>query len=157
MQAISGTLDAYNYCNMFSIARRTEKPLRHMMKLGKRSPGKRTEFLRRVILAKATQEPNSPKLLKVILRDLVPSRDAKGGSSDPLSKSGLRWACSRELPKQIQALQAAIAELHGCEAVYRRTEYVRHKFNRYVAWDGLVCIFKLRGHATAKYCYAWCF
>lgn len=76
----------------------------------------------------------------------MPLRDVKGGST-PFG----------EPPKEISFLQAAIRRLHGCEAVYRRSEHVSDKFQRPVAWDGFVCVFKLLGHATAKYCYAWRF
>src|SRR4029450_596412 len=58
-------------------------------------------------------------------------------------------------PKEISDLQAAIRATHGCESIYRRTEFVREVFQANVAWDGLVRVFKLINHSKAKYCYAW--
>ena len=58
-------------------------------------------------------------------------------------------------PKEISDLQAAIRATHGCESIYRRTEFVREVFQGSIAWDGLVRVFKLVNHSKAKYCYAW--
>jgi hypothetical protein len=58
-------------------------------------------------------------------------------------------------PKEINDLQAAIRARHGCESIYRRTEFVREVFQENIAWDGLVRVFKLINHSKAKYCYAW--
>ncbi len=58
-------------------------------------------------------------------------------------------------PKEISDLQAAILATHGCESIYRRTEFVPDVFQRNIAWDGLVRVFKLINHSKAKYCYAW--
>src|SRR5205823_3084301 len=58
-------------------------------------------------------------------------------------------------PKEISDLQAAIRATHGCESIYRRTEFVREVFQGNMAWDGLVRVFKLINHSKAKYCYAW--
>jgi hypothetical protein len=58
-------------------------------------------------------------------------------------------------PKEISDLQAAIRVTHGCESIYRRTEFVREAFQGNIAWDGLVRVFKLINHSKAKYCYAW--
>jgi len=58
-------------------------------------------------------------------------------------------------PKEISDLQDAILAMHGCESIYRRTEWVPEAFQGKIAWDGLVRVFKLIGHSKAKYCYAW--
>jgi hypothetical protein len=58
-------------------------------------------------------------------------------------------------PKEISDLQDAIRAMHGCESIYRRTEWVREAFQGETAWDGLVRVFKLIGHSKARYCYAW--
>ena len=58
-------------------------------------------------------------------------------------------------PKEISDLQDAIRATHGCESIYRRTEWVAGAIQRKTAWDGLVRVFKLIEHSKAKYCYAW--
>ena len=58
-------------------------------------------------------------------------------------------------PKEISDLQDAILAMHGCESIYRRTEWVSEAFQGKTAWDGLVSVFKLIDHSKAKYCYAW--
>lgn len=58
-------------------------------------------------------------------------------------------------PKEISNLQAAVRAMHGCECIYRRTEFVPEVLQRDIAWDGLVRVFKLINHSKAKYCYAW--
>jgi hypothetical protein len=57
-------------------------------------------------------------------------------------------------PKEISDLQDVIRATHGCESIYRRTEWVSEAFEGEIAWDGLVRVFKLIGHPT-KYCYSW--
>jgi hypothetical protein len=58
-------------------------------------------------------------------------------------------------PKEISDLQDAILAMHGCESIYRRTEWVRESLQGKIPWDGLVRVFKLIEHSKAKYCYAW--
>jgi len=58
-------------------------------------------------------------------------------------------------PKEISDLQDVIQATHGCESVYRRTEFVSEAFKGKRAWDGLVRVFILINHPKAKYCYAW--
>lgn len=58
-------------------------------------------------------------------------------------------------PKDISDVQAAVRATHGCESIYRRTEFVREAFQGGITWDGLVRVFKLINHSKAKYCYAW--
>jgi hypothetical protein len=58
-------------------------------------------------------------------------------------------------PKDISDLQAVVRARHGCQSIYRRTEFVREAFQGGITWDGLVRVFKLINHSKAKYCYAW--
>jgi len=54
-------------------------------------------------------------------------------------------------------LADSIKRLHGCSAAFLRHERVTEKFRGQTAWDGVVSIFDLQGHATAKQCYAWAY
>lgn len=126
------------------------------IKLLKRTGGRIEEFFKSLIPAETSPQQKSRRR-KLILGDLQPSRDAVGGASFPPRASGPGAARFGEQPREISALQSAIRALHGCEAVYRRSEAVRDKFHPYAVWDGFVCVFKLLNHATAKYCYAWRF
>ena len=55
----------------------------------------------------------------------------------------------------IEELQDAINRLHGCQADYLETVPVREVFQGEVVWQGDVEVFEIRGHQTAKRCYAW--
>lgn len=56
---------------------------------------------------------------------------------------------------EIEDLRAAIKKLHGCDAVYVRSENVLERFQGKTVWDGVVEVFDLVGHPKAKRCYAW--
>jgi hypothetical protein len=53
------------------------------------------------------------------------------------------------------AIKRAVEELHGCEALYISTEWVRESLGDTLVWDGGVSVFGLRGHPAATMCYAW--
>lgn len=55
----------------------------------------------------------------------------------------------------IQALQKAILDLHGCVAVHVGSEAVRETFHGETVWQGVVEVFEITGHPKAKRCYAW--
>lgn len=55
----------------------------------------------------------------------------------------------------IAALQKAIKDLHGCEAVHVGSEAVHETFQGKTVWQGVVEIFEISGHPKAKRCYAW--
>jgi hypothetical protein len=55
----------------------------------------------------------------------------------------------------IAELQAAILNLHGCEATYLETVPVTEEFQGETIWQGEVEVFAIRGHPKAKRCYAW--
>lgn len=56
---------------------------------------------------------------------------------------------------EIEDLRAAIKKLHGCDAVYVRSENVLERFQGKTVWEGVVEVFDLVGHPKAKRCYAW--
>src|SRR5467141_3388535 len=55
----------------------------------------------------------------------------------------------------IAELQAAILNLHGCNAVHVKTVPVTEVFQGETVWQGEVEVFEIRGHPKAKRCYAW--
>ena len=59
------------------------------------------------------------------------------------------------MPDYIEELKDAIRRLHGCEADYLESVPVREVYQGEVVWQGDVEVFEIRGHPTAKHCYAW--
>ena len=55
----------------------------------------------------------------------------------------------------IRALTEAVRNLHGCEATWLEAVPVKEVFEGQTAWEGVVQVFELKGHPTAKRCYAW--
>lgn len=55
----------------------------------------------------------------------------------------------------IASLQQAIKALHGCDAVYLRTDHIHETFQGKTVWDGDVEVFTVVGHPKAKHAYAW--
>lgn len=55
----------------------------------------------------------------------------------------------------IESLQQAIRDLHGCESTWVKTVHVKETFQEQTVWEGTVEVFDLRGHPTATRCYAW--
>lgn len=55
----------------------------------------------------------------------------------------------------IESLIDAIHRLHGCKASYLETIPVTEVFQGKIVWQGDVEVFQIRGHPTAKRCYAW--
>jgi hypothetical protein len=56
---------------------------------------------------------------------------------------------------EIFLLQAAIRQLHKCEAVHNKTVFVDEKFEGKTVWKGDVEVFELTGHPKAARCFAW--
>ena len=52
-------------------------------------------------------------------------------------------------------LQNAILNLHGCKATWIKSVPVKEIFEGEVVWEGVVQVFDLIDHPTAKKCYAW--
>ena len=61
----------------------------------------------------------------------------------------------RYMEVSIEALQKAIIDLHGCKATWVESVPVKEVFEGQTAWEGVVQVFNLRDHPTAKRCYAW--
>ena len=55
----------------------------------------------------------------------------------------------------IEELQSTIRRLHGCESDYLESVPVTETFQGKTVWQGDVEVFAIRGHPTAKRCYAW--
>ncbi len=60
---------------------------------------------------------------------------------------------SREASRQ--ALARSILDLHGCKSTWVESVPVKEVFQGQTVWEGLVQVFDLQGHPTAKRCYAW--
>jgi hypothetical protein len=45
--------------------------------------------------------------------------------------------------------------MHGCEATWVESVPVDETFQGKTVWEGEVQVFDLRGHPTARRCYAW--
>ena len=56
---------------------------------------------------------------------------------------------------RIERLREAIRQLHGCEPSHVGAFPVIERFKGKIVWQGLVEMFDIQGHPTAKRCYAW--
>ena len=54
-----------------------------------------------------------------------------------------------------KALERAILNLHGCKAKWLEPVPVKEVFEGETVWDGVVQVFDLEDHPTAKRAYAW--
>ena len=52
-------------------------------------------------------------------------------------------------------LQKAVETMHNCVATLAYTVPVKEEFDSGVVWEGIVHVFDLKGHPTAKRAYAW--
>lgn len=52
-------------------------------------------------------------------------------------------------------LQRAVRDLHGCDATFVESVPVVVRNQVATVWDGVVAVFALDGHPTAKRAYAW--
>jgi hypothetical protein len=59
------------------------------------------------------------------------------------------------LEEQIKLLLKAIYDLHGCKAKLKESVPVKVTFQGQTVWEGVVQVFELIDHPTAKKCYAW--
>lgn len=55
----------------------------------------------------------------------------------------------------IPALTDAIKHLHGLDATWVRSEFIKEEFQGEVVWQGDVECFAVTGHPVAKEAYAW--
>jgi hypothetical protein len=52
-------------------------------------------------------------------------------------------------------LKRAVEAQHGCKATVFQSVPIKETFGRNTVWEGVVHIFSLTGHPTAKRAYAW--
>lgn len=52
-------------------------------------------------------------------------------------------------------LKIAVERLHNCKSKWKKSVPVKEMFQDQVVWEGVVQVFELIGHPTAKKCYAW--
>ena len=55
----------------------------------------------------------------------------------------------------IKTLVKAIYDLHGCKAKWVESVPVKEVFQGETVWEGVIQVFDLLDHTTAKRCYAW--
>jgi len=56
---------------------------------------------------------------------------------------------------RINKLRDAVQVMHRCLASHSASVPVQEMFGPQVAWEGVVEVFDITGHAKAKRCYAW--
>jgi hypothetical protein len=56
---------------------------------------------------------------------------------------------------EILILQAAIRQMHKCEAFHHKTVFLVERFQGNVIWQGDIEVFDLTGHPQATRCFAW--
>src|SRR5450759_7667 len=56
---------------------------------------------------------------------------------------------------QVSELKHAVESQHGCPATLVQAVPVKETFDGKTVWEGVVHIFRLIGHPTAKEAYAW--
>jgi len=49
----------------------------------------------------------------------------------------------------------AIHKMHGCQSQWIESIPVKETFQDQIVWEGIVQVFELIDHPTAKKCYAW--
>lgn len=57
--------------------------------------------------------------------------------------------------ENIARIEAAIMQLHGCDAIWHKTVPVHEVFPGQTIWKGEVEVFNLKGHPKARRCYVW--
>ena len=55
----------------------------------------------------------------------------------------------------VEGFQHAIRQTHGAEAALFFRKRVVERFGEETVWEGEVLVFALKGHPTARFCYAW--
>ena len=58
---------------------------------------------------------------------------------------------------EIERLEKAIRDLHGCKSKHNRSVAVHETFQGQTAWQGAVEVFELEGNPQAKIAYAWAY
>ena len=68
----------------------------------------------------------------------------------PLSKMKIQ-----NIEAPIKTLKKTILDLHGCKSKWLESVPVKETFEGETVWEGLVHVFELIDHPTAKKCYTW--
>ena len=55
----------------------------------------------------------------------------------------------------VSELKQAIEAQHNCTATHVQSVPVKEKFHGKMVWEGVVHVFRIRGHPNAKQAYAW--
>ena len=58
-------------------------------------------------------------------------------------------------PEAISGLQNAIRKLHNVDSDYLESVPILEKFGNKTVWQGLVYVFRLKGHPQSDKCYVW--
>jgi len=59
------------------------------------------------------------------------------------------------LEASVEVLEKAILDLHGCKSAWVKSVPIKEIFEGETVWEGVVQVFDLIDHLTAKRCYAW--
>jgi len=62
---------------------------------------------------------------------------------------------TQKIEVPIKALKKAILSLHGCKSKWIESVPVKETFEGETVWEGVVQVFELIDHPTAKKCYTW--
>lgn len=55
----------------------------------------------------------------------------------------------------LKSLEKAILDLHGCKSKWVESVPIKETFKGETVWEGVVEVFDLKNHPTAKRAYAW--
>lgn len=61
------------------------------------------------------------------------------------------------MSKRIEDIRLVVEVMHTCAAKHERSVPVIEMFGKDEVWEGVVEIFSLTGHPSARLCYAWNF
>jgi hypothetical protein len=59
------------------------------------------------------------------------------------------------MKENIYSLESVIEQTHGGKARFVEAVPISETFEGKTVWEGVVYIFELQGHPTARVCYAW--
>ena len=77
------------------------------------------------------------------------------GSLAPCGTLALNHAMLYVMDVSATELKRAVEAQHGCTATVFQSVPIKETFGRNTVWEGVVHIFSLTGHPTAKRAYAW--
>jgi hypothetical protein len=87
------------------------------------------------------------------------ARCGAGFSAAKPSRAGCELSSFREgrkvNEKPLDYFHEAIRATHGAESELVRRERVVEQFQGETVWEGEVLVFALKGHPSARWCYAW--